>query len=293
MGRLLGRLCVTVCVAVAAASVNLPPAHSQARSTRAARAGHGASNNTSDAYARAIAAAVEAYNRDDFVSARHHFARAHELRPSARTWRGLGTTAFELKSFEDAARELTFALEDRRSALPSELRADTELTLRVAQRRLSERREPSGLGARSAAKPSASGGPGGAAEHVVASGSAGGASGIGGQRIAALALAGSALVSMGVGVAFGLRSIDKGRERDRACPDAHAGCASASAVRAADDALTAGDISTAAWIVGAAALGGGLTLWLTGAPSDREQPQRSGLTRVAIGPAAVSFSGSF
>src|ERR1700759_5525895 len=83
-----------------------------------------------DEYARSIRSAVEAYNRDDFATARKFFARAHELRPSARTWRGMGTTAFELRQFEDAVRELTFALEDQRSALTPELRSETELTLR-------------------------------------------------------------------------------------------------------------------------------------------------------------------
>jgi tetratricopeptide (TPR) repeat protein len=281
-------LCAVAWLSAAQALGCLSVAHAQARDAHSARAAH---ERTPAAYARAVEAAVDAYNRDDFVTARHYFARAHELRPSARTWRGLGTTAFELKFFEDAVRELTFALEDRRSALTNDMRTDTELTLRVAQRRLAERREPSAareqaaLSGKSATAVAAA--LPRAREPDVAS------AGLGGQRIVALALAGSALVSVGVGVVFGLRSIAKGRERDRSCPDAHAACASTSAIHAAQDALTAGDISTAAWLVGAAALGGGITLWLTGAPAAQEQPQRSGLTHVVIGPAAVSLSGAF
>jgi tetratricopeptide (TPR) repeat protein len=283
--RPLASLAIVAVISAAHAFGCLAPARAQARDARAAH------DRTPAAYTRAVEAAVDAYNRDDFATARHYFARAHELRPSARTWRGLGTTAFELKFFEDAVHELTFALEDRRSALTNDMRTDTELTLRVAQRRLAERREPGA--AREQAELSGRSGTAVAPVAVAPPEHAATSAGLGGQRIAALALAGSALVSVGVGVVFGLRSIAKGRERDRSCPDVHAPCASLSAIHAADDALTAGNVSTAAWLVAAATLGGGITLWLTGAPAAQEQPQRSGLTRVVVGPAAVSLSGAF
>jgi hypothetical protein len=247
-----------------------------------------------DAYAQVVQAAVEAYNHDDFATARRYFARAHELRPSARTWRGLGTTAFELKDYEDAVRELTFALEDERSALPTPLRAETERTLRVARRTLAERAQPEAAG-RSEDKPAKE--QSRAEKREVAApvqalnpqptAAAASSSGIGGQRVAALIVASAGLAGVGVGIAFGVRSISKGDERDRLCPDKSMGCSGA-AVRAADAALAAGDISTVAWVAGAVAIAGGAALWLTGAPSERATT-----TRLAIGPGGVSLSGTF
>lgn len=208
-----------------------------------------------DEYAAEVEAAVSAFNQSDFARARSHFARAHELRPSARTWRGLGNTAFELKDFEEAIRELTLALEDKRAELPGELRSETEQTLRVARRKLLEQNAPPPRV--TAAAP--------ALEPVAADD---GADIMSGQRIAALGLAGAGLASVAVGVGFGLRSLAKGDDRDRLCPDPSGGCSPA-AVRAADAALTAGNIATVAFVVGGVAVAGGVVLWLTGAPERR------------------------
>ena len=239
-----------------------------------------------DEYGRAVEAAVAAYNRDDYATARRYFARAHELRPSARTWRGLGTTAFELKSYEDAVRELTFALEDTRSALPDHLRAETELTLRVARRRLAEGDAPAAPQPRvaSASEAQAPAAPAGA---VVASEDAN-AGGLDGQRVAAIFAAGVGAVALGVGVGFGLHSLAQGRERDRLCPtaDQALGC-SLEAKRAADAAITAGNLSTVGWVVGGLGLGSAVVLWLTA--SERAQRGAS----VSIGPGNLQVSGRF
>jgi len=237
-----------------------------------------------DTYAQAVQVAVEAYNRADYATARAHFSRAHELRPSARTWRGLGATAFELKQFDDAVRELTFALEDPRDALTPELRADTESTLRLARRGaqppsgaepVREVRQPQRVvpvaRAIERSEPAAPEQPG-----------------LPAQRIAAVTVAGVGVAAIAVGLGFGLHSMSKGAERDRLCPDATAGCSSA-AVRAADAALIAGDLATAACIAGAAAVAGGLVLWLTGAPSER--PQAVTAPRVGIGPGTLQLRG--
>src|ERR1700753_3026369 len=128
VGRMFRTASALLLLASGASRASAQPS-AASRSAQPAASGEGAT----DEYTRAVRSAVESYNRDDFATARKFFARAHELRPSARTWRGMGTTAFELRQFEDAVRELTFALEDQRSALTPELRSETELTLRVAQ----------------------------------------------------------------------------------------------------------------------------------------------------------------
>jgi hypothetical protein len=245
--------------------------------------------HANDEYARAIRSAVEAYNRDDFATARKYFARAHELRPSARTWRGMGTTAFELRQFEDAVRELTFALEDRRSPLTPELRSETELTLRVAQRRSKENEERAkpaaapAAPAPAAAAASAEAAPPSAAELDATAASE--SEGLDGQRVAALVAGGLGVVGVGIGIAFGVVSISKGKARDRDCPS-HVGC-SASAVDAANAAISAGNISTVAFVAGGALLAGGVVLWLTG-PSE-QQPTAA----VSLGPGSVAISGRF
>jgi hypothetical protein len=250
-----------------------------AQPSAAARAEQGGK----DDYTRAIQSAVEAYNRDDFATARKFFARAHELRPSARTWRGMGTTAFELRHFQDAVRELTSALEDRRSPLTPELRSETELTLRVAERRLKESEKSAPAAAAptpSAAAASARSSPPSAAEPAAET------EGLGGQRIAALVAGGLGVVGVGVGVAFGVVSMNKGNDRDRDCPS-HVGC-SPQAVAAADAAIDAGNISTVAFVAGGALLVGGVVLWLTGGSEER-QPTAA----VTFAPGSVAVSGRF
>lgn len=242
------------------------------------------SSPATDEYARAVEAAVEAYNRDDFANARRYFARAHELRPSARTWRGMGTTAFELKYYEDAVRELTFALEDTRSALPANLRAETELTLRVARRHLAEDRGEKQASAKPEAASTAALPPAPSAAHEATTHEGG----LGGQRVAALVAGGLGVVAVGVGVGFGLRSLAKGRERDRLCPASEQafGC-SAEAKRAADAAITSGNLSTVGWVVGGVGLGSALVLWLTA--SERSNSD----TTLSVGPGTFSVAGRF
>ena len=250
--------------------------------------GHG-DHGDNDEYTRSIRSAVEAYNRDDFASARKFFSRAHELRPSARTWRGMGTTAFELRQFDDAVRELTFALEDQRSPLTPELRSETELTLRVAQRRSKENEEragkpaaptPSAAAAATVEAPQPS-----AAETTAPTDAAD--EGLDGQRIAALVAGGLGLAGVGVGIAFGVVSINKGKQRDQLC-SSHIDC-SPQAVDAANAAISAGNISTIGFVAGGALLAGGLVLWLTGGSSEQQQPTAA----VSFGPGAVAISGRF
>lgn len=68
-------------------------------------------------YFEVVRAAIADYEAGRFAEARALFLRAHELWPSARTWRTLGMTAFELSLYPRARFELQQALDDPRRAL--------------------------------------------------------------------------------------------------------------------------------------------------------------------------------
>jgi hypothetical protein len=80
-------------------------------------------------YERVINDALDEYNTGHYPEALVLFNEAHALRPSARTLRGLGMTAFELKNYVRATRELTAALDEKQHPLTSEQRAEVERLL--------------------------------------------------------------------------------------------------------------------------------------------------------------------
>jgi hypothetical protein len=61
--------------------------------------------------------AVAEYDAHHFEEARALFRRAHQLAPSARTWRGIGMAAFELRDYVKSLRALEASLVDSRSPL--------------------------------------------------------------------------------------------------------------------------------------------------------------------------------
>jgi tetratricopeptide (TPR) repeat protein len=81
------------------------------------------------AYRATIDEAVREFSAGRFEEARALFKRAHELSPNARTLRGLGMTAFELRAYVQAIRELQAALDDKRKPLEGELRTKVEVLL--------------------------------------------------------------------------------------------------------------------------------------------------------------------
>jgi len=93
-------------------------------------------------YAEAIREAVEAYSAGQWRNAQQAFARAHALHPSARTFRGLGLSAFYLGelaaarlAFEQALAETRRPLpEDQRRELVELLREATQATARIELR---------------------------------------------------------------------------------------------------------------------------------------------------------------
>jgi hypothetical protein len=86
-------------------------------------------------------------------------------------------------------------------------------------------------------------------------------------------VAGAGVVAMGVGAAFGVLSIHKHDDAQKACPAST--CPDASGVSLWHDAVNAGNVSTIALVLGGVAAAGGIVLWLA-AP-------RAGAGRAAVG----------
>jgi hypothetical protein len=72
------------------------------------------------AYRKAIQDGVAEYDARHFEEARSLFRRAHEMNPNARTFRGIGMTAFELRDYVSAVHNLSSALHDQRKPLSPE-----------------------------------------------------------------------------------------------------------------------------------------------------------------------------
>lgn len=83
-----------------------------------------------DQFIRRAIGEVEQGNWDE---ARALFRRAHELNPNARTWRGLGISAFETRQYVEAIAELEAALADPRKALTPEQRDEAKSLLARAR----------------------------------------------------------------------------------------------------------------------------------------------------------------
>jgi tetratricopeptide (TPR) repeat protein len=79
-----------------------------------------------DAYLKAVRDGVSEYDARHFEEALGYFRNAHHLNPNARTFRGIGMTAFELRDYITAMRNLTAALEDRRKPLSAGQRRETQ-----------------------------------------------------------------------------------------------------------------------------------------------------------------------
>lgn len=83
-------------------------------------------------YRRVIARAVEEFDTGHWPEARALFEQAHDLYPNARTLRGVGMCAFEMREYDQAVRALLYALAEPRRALTAEQRAETEALIERA-----------------------------------------------------------------------------------------------------------------------------------------------------------------
>ena len=86
------------------------------------------------AYRGVVREALSEYTAKNFPEARALFAEAHRLYPNARTLRGLGMTAFELRSYRESIAYLNEALASSVKPLDAALRAETERLLARAER---------------------------------------------------------------------------------------------------------------------------------------------------------------
>ena len=99
-----------VCVAAYMAATGTP---------QLVRAQDGAVESESEnaEYEQLIDDALNEYQRGSWEESAALFHRAHELRPSARTLRGMGLTAYEARRYPDCIRYLTAAMKDPRHPL--------------------------------------------------------------------------------------------------------------------------------------------------------------------------------
>ncbi len=91
----------------------------------AAESGPG-DESESPAYRTTIKEGVAEYEAHRFEEARSLFRRAHQISPNARTFRGMGMAAFELRDYVSATRNLSAALRDTRKPLSEEQRKQTQ-----------------------------------------------------------------------------------------------------------------------------------------------------------------------
>lgn len=103
--------------------------------------------------------------------------------------------------------------------------------------------------------------------------------GLGTQKKIALVTGGLGIVGVGLGTVFGLIAMGKKSDAQNECPNQ---CTTPDGVSKWNDAATAGNVSTVAFIVGGVALAGAAVLWFT-APR--------GKTQVGLGPQGVQVKG--
>ena len=82
-----------------------------------ARAERAAAQDSAESYDAIIAEAVSEYDEGMWQEARILFKRAHALKPSARTWYGIGISAFQAQHYVEASEALESALSDTRKPL--------------------------------------------------------------------------------------------------------------------------------------------------------------------------------
>lgn len=89
-------------------------------------------------YREAIDDALAEYATQHYLEAMSLFARAHKLSPNARTLRGLGSVAFELRRYSESVSYLEQALASGQKPLDLKMRAETERLLERARGYIAE-----------------------------------------------------------------------------------------------------------------------------------------------------------
>jgi hypothetical protein len=112
------------------------------------------------------------------------------------------------------------------------------------------------------------------------------------RRTWALVMAGGGVAGLGLGTALGLVSIAKHNEASSHCVAGENPC-DGQGVSAGRSARTTGNVSTVAFVVGAAALTGTAVLWLAGSAVDTNRPGLALLPAVGAGEAGLLLRGSW
>ncbi len=110
-------------------------------------------------------------------------------------------------------------------------------------------------------------------------------------RIVALGLGGLGVAAIGVGSVLALMAKSSYQDAASRCPNRI--CTNIADKNQADDARTRGDIATAIWIGGTAALAGGAILWLVTPPSASRSAGVSLSPNVGRSYAGVALMGGF
>jgi Tfp pilus assembly protein PilF len=84
-------------------------------------------------YESTIKRAVTEFDLGHWEEASALFHRAHELKPNARTWRGMGLCAFELRKYVEATAHLEAALVDPHKPLTAKQRNETQKVIDQAR----------------------------------------------------------------------------------------------------------------------------------------------------------------
>jgi hypothetical protein len=85
------------------------------------------------AYRQTTDEAVREFDAGHWEEARALFKRAHEISPSARTLRGMGMAAFEMRMYVQAIRELDASLREPRKPLDADLRTQVQQLIAKAR----------------------------------------------------------------------------------------------------------------------------------------------------------------
>lgn len=105
------------------------PQHAHAQAKHASKG----DESSSAEYQRTVHQALEEYQTGNYGEMYAAMRRAHELEPNARTLRGMGIAAFELKNYTLALVNLRAALVDTRKPLTAQMLAEVRDVIRRAE----------------------------------------------------------------------------------------------------------------------------------------------------------------
>jgi hypothetical protein len=119
-----------------------------------------------------------------------------------------------------------------------------------------------------------------------ASGEASG--GFGTQRILAIVSGGVGVVGIGIGIGYGINAMSKHTTANNACPGPT--CPTSAGVSDWNQAVSAGNVATVGFVVGAVGLVGGAALWFTAPDGSGASGEKAG-TRVGLGLGTLQIKG--